>query len=171
MTFPTQNRELLGDATSGVDSGEETLRLIANLPAPQQLVERVKAGLRTAPRSARVLGWPAPLLPGQGWIRSSAARSAAAAAIVMIVAGGSWGVYSRVQPAPSPNVLVPPLRVAPSSGFSSAGAVRTPQTLNGSLMAHPGTGVLQQTNNAPKAAVPAASKLRQGKKMDKGIRR
>lgn len=58
MTFPTQNRELLGDATSGVDSGEETLRLIANLPAPQQLVERVKAGLRTAPGQLEFLVGP-----------------------------------------------------------------------------------------------------------------
>lgn len=171
MSFPTQENTRIRDAASEAESGEETLRLIASLPAPQQLEDRVKAGLRGAAHSARILRWPTPLLPGQRWINSTAIRGVAAAAIVMIVAGGSWGVYSRVQPAPSRNVLVPPLRVAPSSGFSSAGAMRTPQTLNGSVVAHPGTGVLQRAKNAPKAAEQTAPKLRPGKKMDKDVRR
>jgi hypothetical protein len=44
---------------------------------------------------------------------------------------GGWGVYSRVQPAQSPKVIAMPQRVNTPGGFSNAGAMRTPQTLNG----------------------------------------
>ena len=39
-------------------SAEETLRLIASLPAPAGLEDRVHAALRAAPRRGRVLAWP-----------------------------------------------------------------------------------------------------------------
>ena len=110
---------------------EETLRLIANLPAPDGLEDRVHAALNAVPRRSRVLAWPRALRAESGWM-----RGAAAAAIVFVVAGGGWGVYSRVQstqvaqnqPA---KVIVMPARTPVSGGFSGAGAMRTPVTLPG----------------------------------------
>jgi hypothetical protein len=137
---------------------EKTLRLIARLSAPEGLEERVQAGLHAAPRTAsgtvlgkaRILAWPVALCLDNAWMRSSLARSAAAAAIVAVVVGGGWGVYSRVQqPQPARAVTIPP-RVSAQGGFSSAGAMRTPQTLNGPIVehpavAHPATATSQQT--------------------------
>lgn len=135
---------------SGSGEFDETLRLIARLAPPEGLEERVKAGLRTAPasRQARVLAWPTALRLETAWM-----RSAAAAAIVAVVIGGSWGIYSRVQPNQPANAIATPPRVSTHSGFSSAGAMRTPQTLNGPVAppaaAHPVAA-------APLAAQPEA---------------
>jgi len=118
---------------------EETLRLIAGLPATEGLEERLKAGLKAAPKKGRVLAWADPSKSGGGWMRSTAVRAAAAAAIVCVVAGGGWSVYSRVQPAQMPKVIAMPQRVAAPGGFSSAGAMRTPQTLNGPVLVTPAT--------------------------------
>ena len=74
---------------------EKTLRLVASLPAPEGLADRVQEELRTAPRG-RLLQWPTALLAG-AWMTSPALRGAAAAAIVCIVAGGGWRIYSHVQ--------------------------------------------------------------------------
>jgi hypothetical protein len=120
---------------SQLGSAEATLRLIASLPAPAGLEERVQAGLRAAPRSGRVLAWPAALSLDSNWM-----RAAAAAAIVFVVAGGGWGVYAHVQPGQSARgVAVPPHVAAPAGGFSNSGAMRTPNTLNGPLAPHPAT--------------------------------
>ncbi len=116
-------------------AGEDTLRLIATLPAPAGLEDRIKTRLERAPRAGRVLFWPASYAGG-GWVRGSTVRAAAAAAIVFVVAGGGWGVYSRVQTATQPRVIVMPPRVNSAGGFSSAGAIRTPQTLNGPVVTH-----------------------------------
>lgn len=119
---------------SGSSEAETTLRVIAGLPAPEGLEQRVNASLRHAPRSTSVLHWPA----GQrsSWMQNTWARTAAAAAIVFVVAGGGWEVYSRVQPAqPSSAIALPP--VAAHGGFSSANAMRTPRTLNGTVLTHP----------------------------------
>ena len=133
----------IGTDLSAARSGdfEETLRLIASLPAPEGLEERVQAGLRTAPQfrlrgRARILAWPAALRMENGWLQSSLARSAAAAAIAAVVAGGGWSVYSRVQLNQAQRGIALP-RVAMPSGFSSAGAMRTPRTLNGPVVARP----------------------------------
>ena len=115
-------------------SAEETLRLIARLPAPEGLENRVNAGLKNAPRSASILQWPASLRPTASWM-----RGAAAAAIVFVVAGGGWGIYMRVLPSQPARVIVMPHPGA-GGGFSSAGAMRTPQTLNGPVVAEPVTG-------------------------------
>jgi hypothetical protein len=120
----------------GAEEAEATLRLIAGLPAPDGLEDRVKAALRAAPRTGRVLHWPAAPVQNQGWLGSALVRSAAAAAIVFVVAGGGWSIYSRVQPARTPQAVAMP-HVATPGGFSSAGAMRTPQTLNGPLLKHP----------------------------------
>jgi hypothetical protein len=128
---------------SGSDEAESTLRLIAGLPAPEGLEERVKAGLHQtlhqAPPGASLLHWPPATRLGStrvGWMNSNWARSAAAAAIVFVVAGGGWGVYSRFQPPQEPKArALPP--VATHGGFSSANAIRTPKTLNGTVLTHP----------------------------------
>jgi hypothetical protein len=118
------------------NSGEDTLRLIASLPAPEGLADRVQDGLRLAPRDARVLKWRGSSL--RPWIQSTMARGAAAAAIVCVVAGGGWQIYSRVQPTPAAKLVAMPTRIAPAgNGFSQAGAKRVPQTLDGPMLTHP----------------------------------
>src|ERR1700679_514866 len=77
--------------SDAVNAAEVTLQLIARLPVPQGLENRIHTRLRAAPRRARVLAWPLPLA-GE-WM-----RAAAAAAIVCVVAGGGWGVFLRVHP-------------------------------------------------------------------------
>jgi len=154
---------------------ESTLRLIASLPAPEGLAERVQAGLRAAPLTvsgaaagrARILAWPAALRMENGWLQSSLARSAAAAAIAAVVAGGGWSVYSRVQLNQAQRGIALP-RVAMPSGFSSAGAMRTPRTLNGPVVARPETVGTQAAKAAGKPAGPKPdrrSKIATGKKV------
>lgn len=119
------------------NTGEDTLRMIANLPAPAGLADRIKTGLASAPQSGRVLMWRGPLRPAGGWMYSTLARGAAAAAIVGVVAGGGWRIYSHVQPAPSADLIVVPAPATPQgNGFSSAGAKRVPETLQGPLLKH-----------------------------------
>jgi hypothetical protein len=125
---------------SGPNSGEDTLRLIAGLPAPAGLEERVHKALRAAPRSGRVLAWPerfrARIASGAA-LESNWMRAAAAAAIVVVVVGGGWGVYCRVQPGPAGKVVVMPQRIPGSGGFSGAGAIRTPVTIPGPTVKQP----------------------------------
>jgi hypothetical protein len=130
---------------------EATLRLIAALPAPDGLEDRVVAGLRTAPRTARILHWPAGLRPTNSWM-----RGAAAAAIVFVVAGGGWGIYTRVQPTQPARVIVMPPRVGATGGFSNAGAMRTPQTLNGPVVANPVAAQPVQIKPLKKVPAPIA---------------
>jgi hypothetical protein len=138
------------------ETGEDTLRLIAMLPAPEGLADRVQDGLRHAPQTARVLNWRGSLRPSGGWMQSTMARGAAAAAIVCVVAGGGWRIYSRVQPEPAAKVLVMPPRVAPGSGgFSQSNAKRVPKTLEGPVLTHP-----VADNMEPKAVGKAAASSR-----------
>ena len=139
------SHNLVSDKAKGKDagSGEETLRLIAKLPAPDGLEDRVNAGLKSAPRTGHILEWPAMLQPAGGWI-----RGAAAAAIVFVVAGGGWGIYMRVQPNQPAKVIAMP-RAGAGGGFSSAGAMRTPQTLNPPVIAAPITGQTSNVRSIP----------------------
>jgi hypothetical protein len=133
------------NAASGSGDAEMTLRLIAGLPAPDGLEERVKAALHQTPRRASLLHWPRASRQGSmraGWASHTWVRSAAAAAIVFVVAGGGWEVYSRIQPVQEPKAIaLPP--VAARRGFSSANAIRMPKTLNGTVLTHP---LAAQTN-------------------------
>ncbi len=132
---------------------EESLRVIARVPVPEGLEERVIAGVRSgAGRRARVLEFPA-LRAGSGWL-----RGAAAAAIVFVVAGGGWGVYSRVQRPQAAKVITMPVRVAAPGGFSNAGAMRTPNTLNGPVAPIPVTVKQKQTGAAAMSAKKASRK-------------
>ncbi|MGA3160288.1 MAG: hypothetical protein ABSC77_03650 [Terracidiphilus sp.] len=138
---------------SGSGEFEETLRLIAGLSAPEGLEERVQAGLRTAASEAsgrvRILRWPVALRLENVWMQNLV-RAAAAAAIVAVVVGGGWGISSRFQPTqPSSAIAVPPHGNS-QGGFSSAGAMRTPQTLNGPVVAPPATAALETNKPAGK---------------------
>jgi hypothetical protein len=129
-------------------SAEETLRLIARLAAPEGLEERIETGLRAAAGAASsralILRWPVALRRESAWM-----RGAAAAAIVFVVVGGGWGICSRIAPLQPPSFIALP-HIAPPGGFSSAGAMRTPQTLHGPLVAHPATGASQAGKPAAK---------------------
>ncbi|MGA2890229.1 MAG: hypothetical protein ABSE51_19460 [Terracidiphilus sp.] len=146
---------------SGAGEFEATLRLIAQLPAPNGLEDRVQAGLHagtspasgTASRRGRILAWPVALRLDNNWM-----RSAAAAAIVSMVVGGGWVVSSRIRPSQSARVINIAPHVAAPGGFSSAGAMRTPQTLNGPIVenpvvAHPVAAAPQTTKPSVKPAV------------------
>lgn len=132
---------------------EETLRLIASLPAPEGLERRVHEALRSAPRRGRVLAWPA--ASAHGWMQDWM-RGAAAAAIVFVIAGGGWGVYSRVQHGQRAKVIAMPAPGVTSGGFSSAGAMRTPQTLNGPVLTHPEPAKTQKKTPAHAGIAPSA---------------
>ncbi len=141
-------------------SGEDTLRLIAGLPTPEGLEDRVKAGLRSSAATRRTLMWRGPLMPAGGWMYPTLARGAAAAAIVCAVAGGGWQIYSRVQPAPAARVIVPP---SASNGFSNANAVRVPETLQGPVLKHqaapvPEVKVVEKMPAQPQAVTPSKKK-------------
>lgn len=150
----TSKNPFAGGTASG--SFEDTLRLIAGLPAPAGLEDRVQARLNSAPRTARVFSWPVALRADSSWM-----RAAAAAAIVFVVAGGGWRIYSRVQPSQTGRAIAMP-RVITPGGFSNAGAMRTPQTLNGPVLAHPVAAV-------PEATKPAAQALTRNRRA--GLRR
>jgi len=120
------------------ETAEDTLRIIANLPVPEGLEDRVHRVLRRT-HQGRILPWPAAPRPQSNWI-----RSAAAAAIVFVVAGGGWGVYTRVGPRQPAKVLFMP-RVSAGGGFSGAGAIRAPKTVPG-----PSAPQLKKTNDAKK---------------------
>ena len=126
------NRSHTNHASSG--EAESTLRLIAGLPAPDGLEERVKTALHSKAavrRAGTLLEWPS---GARGWLHSTFVRSAAAAAIVCVVAGGGWGVYQHAQPKESPLALP---HVGAPGGFSSANAMRTPKTLDAPVLTHP----------------------------------
>ena len=150
------------DQGSEISVAEETLRLIARLHAPEGLEERVQEGLRVAAipaaHQARILSWPVVLRSYGSWMQSAPMRAAAAAAIVAVVVGGGWIVSSRL-PAAQPGVAVTasPHGAAPG-GFSSAGAKRTPQTLDRPVVAAP-------VEALPKKAAPLATRtpLHRGK--------
>ncbi len=126
-------------------SAEETLRLIASLPAPAGIEERVYAALRVVPdrdpqqealvpeigHRGRVLAWPSASRMQSHWM-----RTAAAAAIVFVVVGGGWGVYSRVQHGQPTRIILMP-RIPSVGGFSGAGAMRMPETVPGPVLTHP----------------------------------
>lgn len=136
------------------NTGEETLRLIASLPVPSGLEDRIHTALRTAPRPARLLTWPT--LPH---LQSNWMRAAAAAAIVFVAAGGGWGVYSRLHRDQAGKTLAVPIHVTQPGGFSGAGAARTPTVLPGPLAPQPPKAKNAQSNPAKMpASKPAATR-------------
>jgi hypothetical protein len=128
MNNDFQNQSF-GQVHSAVATGEETLRLMAGLPVPEGLEGRVLTGVLTRRRQGRVLAWRVWFRPESGWM-----RAAAAAAIVFVVGGGGWGVYSRVQQGQPSRIISVPLHISAPGSFSGAGAIRTPQTIEGPVL-------------------------------------
>ncbi|MGH9599853.1 MAG: hypothetical protein ACRD27_08300, partial [Terracidiphilus sp.] len=134
--FSAASMHPVAPPAGAVDDAEATLRLIASLPVPAGLEDRVFSGVMSAgvlatPRGGRVLQWRRRLGAG------SLMRGAAAAAIVFAVAGGGWGIYSRVERRQAARVIVMPPRAVQPGSFSSAGAVRTPKTIPGPVVERP----------------------------------
>jgi len=127
------------------DEVDATLRLIAKLPPPAGLEDRVFTSLLAAPRGARILAWPRPL-HARDWM-----RSAAAAAIVLVVGGGGWGIYSHVQKSETARAIAAPRVVMQQGGFSSAGVIRRPQTLNGPVLNKQAESSQPKRNPRPKS--------------------
>lgn len=151
----------------GTEEPEATLRLLAAISAPEGLEDRVKAALRVSPRKGRVLSWPTAGAQGPGWL-----RGAAAAAIVFVVAGGGWAMYSHVRPTEAPQAAAVPRAASPGS-FSSAGAVRTPQTLQGPVLKHPVKASQEPTAIKPgkdKKSGEAKGKAKHGQTAKKPVR-
>ena len=112
-------------ADAALKNLDATLHLLATLPAPAGLEDRVFAGMMAAPRKARVLEWPQPLY-SRDWV-----RAIAAAAIVLAVGGGGWGLYSHVKPSAPARAIAAPHTMFQPGGFSAAEMIRRPQTVNG----------------------------------------
>ena len=107
---------------------EATLHLLAKLPAPAGLEDRLFTGVMAAPRKERLFEWPRPL-SARDWV-----RGIAAAALVLAVGGGGWGIYAHVQPnEPAQGILATHPMFHPG-GFSSADMIRRPQTLKGPVV-------------------------------------
>jgi len=131
------------DSSASDASLDSTLRLIARLAPPAGLEDRIHAGLQAELQAARyrlelprarVLAWPSSKPAAQSWLHSRPVRTAAAMAIVAVVLGGGWGIASRVSPTTTARGAALPNRAAGPGGFSSAGAMRTPQTLHGPVV-------------------------------------
>jgi len=147
------------DRSAGALDAEDTLRLIASLPAPQGLEDRVKAGLHSAPHRAKIIVWPFSSVEGGRWMQSAGMRAAAAAAIVLVIAGGGWEVYSHIQPAALPTAVSSPQPLNGSGGFNAAGAKRVPQTPEGPVVATPVISK-EKTQEGDGAVIPEKHKKR-----------
>jgi hypothetical protein len=165
MSYPVQNGF---SNDSGGGDAEATLRLIAKLAAPDGLEDRVHASLLAGPQRGRVLAWPGAFTPAGGWL-----RGVAAAAIVCVVAGGGWGVYSRVQPGQPAQGIAGTHMTTQGAGqgagqgqFSTGDAVRRPQTLNGPAAPPPVTKATHKhkTSTKPAAATTQSAKAKTVKK-------
>lgn len=133
------------DRNAATIDAEQSLRLIASLPAPVGLEDRVKSGLRSSSSQTSVIAWPLSSSNRSRWAQASYLRAAAAAAIVLVVAGGGWGVYARFGQAPAPAADAVQQRIDLGGGLSPAGARRTPTTVEGPVIAVP-SNASQQTD-------------------------
>lgn len=132
---------------------EETLRLLAELPPPAELTDRVR--YRLAHEQAK------PVRRGfwSLWMPAQRLQYAAAALLVIAVAGSTWSVY-RAHPQPTAKTSVPVASPAPNPGaatgsFGSAKVTRVPPTLN-PIKVPP---VPKKKPSASKTAKPSAGKL------------
>jgi hypothetical protein len=132
------NQNLYSGNESGYESrheAEETLRLVAQLPAPEELTERVHRRLHAASTSGRRGFWSL-------WMPAQRLQFASAALLVVAVAGSAWTVRHAVrggaatgQPALQSSgqsiVQQPARQPAPqASGFSTAGSEARPASLS-----------------------------------------
>ena len=115
---------------------DESLRLLSQVELPAGLEDRLRAGLRlavTEPGSARILSWPTKT--GKRVVRSMAWRRAAAAIfLAAAILGCAWSVlWQQKSRSASIQQNHPMVRPLPAGGFSNAGAMRTPKTLDGPI--------------------------------------
>ena len=128
MTQNFQNSDY-ESKSPGKSSAEETLRLLAELPPPADLTDRVHHRLaREQAKPIRRGFWAL-------WLPSQRLQFAAAAVLVVAVAGSTWTVYhSHPQAGPKAGAntqVTPALHPdASSGGFGTAGAELVPPTLN-----------------------------------------
>jgi hypothetical protein len=109
-----------------VQQAEHTLRLVAQLPPPEELTDRVHQRLEADQASHVKRGfWSL-------WMPAQRLQFAAAATLMVAVAGSTWAVYhshpkqtqTSVRPAPSTPAG------DSSSSFGTAAVKRVPPTLN-----------------------------------------
>jgi hypothetical protein len=128
---PNPNPDSRSRSNSSFESGieaEETLRLLAQLPPPDRLNERVHAGIRhqlalesTSPRRRGF--WSL-------WSAGQRLQLSAAAALMLAVAGSMWTVnHSRPMAPAAPQTAVPQAITPESGAFGGAKAERVPATL------------------------------------------
>ncbi len=117
------------DRNAATIDAEHSLRLIASLPAPVGIEERVKCGLQDASSQTAVIAWP--FIPRRGWAQVSYLRAAAAAAIVLMVAGGGWGSPCAFRAGAFAAGNAVPQRIERRRSFRG-GSKRTPKTVDGS---------------------------------------
>lgn len=121
--------EELHNPEMGKGSGseaEETLRLLAEMPPPEDLTERVHRRLAQA--------MPEPRSFWSLWMPAQRVQFAAAAALMVAVAGSTWSVYHRHPQTGTAHVNTPVAPAAqgsaPGAGaFGSAKVERVPPTL------------------------------------------
>jgi anti-sigma factor RsiW len=113
---------------------DETLRLLASQPAPEGLEDRLQRQLRlhSAQRPGVFARMKDELAERFRFLSLDGAtmRAVAAVAIAAVVLGGGWSVSSRVQLAPQGSAI----QQRGGGGFSSAGAIRTPQNIEGPVV-------------------------------------
>lgn len=128
-----------------------TLRLLATLPAPQGLETRLLAKLGDHPQPKRVLAWPWRVALAE----SAGMRAVAAALLVAVLAGGGWGIALLTRTVQQAGASRASVRSGMGgTGFSSAGAMRTPETLKGpavpmTVAAPPATTLVAAPEVAP----------------------
>jgi hypothetical protein len=141
-------------------NAEEILRQVARLSAPEGLEERLTAQLRAAMRSTPSSSGIAVRLNAvlRGWqfffMESQPLRAAAAVAIAAAVLGGGWTLARQTAPADMARHQQPvqPMQLStPSSGgFSTAGTMRVPETLQGPVI----SDVRQKSATVPDKSSP-----------------
>jgi hypothetical protein len=127
--------ENLYNPKGGSESGheaDETLRLLAALPPPFELTDRVHQRLSVERLTPVRRGfWSL-------WMPAQRIQFAAAAVLVVAVAGSTWSIYhshphTGAQTGNGATAVPPVARATQGSaagGFGTAGAVRVPPTLN-----------------------------------------
>jgi hypothetical protein len=152
--------EKMDEASEGTrHEADDTLRLVAMLPPPENLTDRVHARLASAAATPPRRGF------WSYWLPAQRVQFAAAAALVLAVVGSTWSAYHQH---PQLGTTAPAVRPAPpapaAGGFGTASTVRVPPTLNPIKVPpaprrKPGAGhaaVKPLAKPAP-AAVPAAN--------------
>jgi len=139
---------------------EETLRLLARMPPPAELTNRVHARIHARIAEA---GHKTQARRGfwSQWLPAQRLQFAAAAVFAVAVGGTTWSFYHR-PPVARPQPIAPASPGPAGSAFGSANATRVPPTLHPiqvppSPHRKPGSGHAVKAAPKPAAATPAVS--------------